>query len=88
MDEFMARYPFGPWALLGLCFGLLWGIVCSIAILYSIYLAAYRKAIKDSLKQVQPLRYTRVLDMVMAQKAEKQEAKKAKAEAKAVEPPQ
>jgi hypothetical protein len=56
--------------------------------LYSIYLAAYRKAIKDSLKQVKPLRYTRVLDMVMAQKAEKQEAKKAKAAVKDAEPPQ
>jgi hypothetical protein len=75
MDEF------GRKALIGLCFGFLWGIVCSIAILYSIYLAAYRKAIKDSLKQVKPLRYTRVLDMVMAQKAEKKEAKKAKAAA-------
>jgi hypothetical protein len=80
MDEF------GRNALVGLCFGFLWGIVCSIAILYSIYLAAYRKAIKDSLKQVQPLRYTRVVEMIKAQKAEKQEAKKAKAAAKA--PPQ
>ena len=52
MDEF------GRNALVGLCFGFLWGILCSIAILYSIYLSAYRKAIKDSLKQVQPLRYT------------------------------
>jgi|CZKF01.1.fsa_nt_gi hypothetical protein len=82
MDEF------GRNALIGLCFGFLWGIVCSIAILYSIYLAAYRKAIKDSLKQVQPLRYTQVFDKIMAQKAEKQEAKKAKAAAKAEEPPE
>jgi hypothetical protein len=82
MDEF------GRNALIGLCFGFLWGIVCSIAILYSIYLAAYRKAIKDSLKPVQPPRYTRVLEMVKAQKAEKQEAKKAKAAAKAAAPPQ
>jgi hypothetical protein len=59
----------------------MWGILCSI------YLAAYRKAIKDSLKQVQPLRYTRVVDMVKTQKAEKLEAKKAKSTVKAAEPP-
>jgi hypothetical protein len=82
MDEF------GRNALIGLGVGFLWGTGCSIAILYSIYLAAYRKAIKDSLKQVQPLRYTRVLEKVLAQKAEKQEAKKAKAAVKATEPPQ
>jgi hypothetical protein len=28
----------------------LWGIGCSLAILYSIYLGGYRKAVKDSLK--------------------------------------
>ena len=72
---------FGRATLLGFCFGFLWGIGCSLAILYSIYLAAYRKAIKDSLKQVQPLRYTRVVEMIKAQKAEKLEAKKAKSAA-------
>jgi hypothetical protein len=82
MDEF------GRNALVGLCFGFLWGILCSIAILYSIYLSAYRKAIKDSLKQTPPPRYTQMLDKIKAQKAEKQEVKKAKAEAKATAPPQ
>ena len=82
MDEF------GRAAITGFCWGFAWGIVGSVAILYSIYLAAYRKAIKDSLKQVQPLRYTRVVEMVRAQKAVKQEAKKAKAAAKVSEPPQ
>jgi len=40
---------FGPAALLGLCIGFLWGIGCSLAILYSIYLGGYRKAVQDSL---------------------------------------
>ena len=75
-------------ALLGLGFGFLWGTGCSIAILYSIYLAAYRKAIKDSLKQVKPQRYTDVLEKILARQAEKLQTKKAKAAAKATEPPQ
>ena len=82
MDEF------GWKAVVGFCFGFLWGTGCSIAILYSIYLSAYRKAIKDSLKQVKPPRYTQMLEKVMTQKAEKQEAKKAKAAAKAAAPPE
>jgi hypothetical protein len=75
MDEF------GRNALVGLCFGFIWGILCSIAILYSIYLSAYRKAVKDSLKQVKPLRYTQVLDKILAKKAKS--AKKATASAPA-----
>jgi hypothetical protein len=49
----------------------MWGILCSIAILYSIYLSAYRKAVKDSLKQVKPLRYTQVLEKLLAKKEKK-----------------
>ena len=40
---------FGPAAILGLCIGFLWGTGCSLAILYSIYLGGYRKAVEDSL---------------------------------------
>jgi hypothetical protein len=39
---------FGPAAIVGLCIGFLWGIGCSLAILYSIYLGGYRKAVEDS----------------------------------------
>ena len=39
---------FGPAAITGLCVGFLWGIGCSLAILYSIYLGGYRKAVEDS----------------------------------------
>jgi hypothetical protein len=38
---------FGPAAVMGLCIGFLWGIGCSLAILYSIYLGGYRKAVGD-----------------------------------------
>ena len=58
-------------ALVGLCFGFMWGIGCSIAILYSIYLSAYRKAVKGSLKEVKPQRYTEVLEKILAKKQKK-----------------
>ncbi|MGA3263274.1 MAG: hypothetical protein ABSC47_04425 [Terracidiphilus sp.] len=65
---------FGRAALFGLCWGFLWGIGCSLAIMYSIYLGGYRKAIKDSLKQVKPKRYTQVLEKLQARRAEKKAA--------------
>jgi hypothetical protein len=37
--------------------------------MYSLYLTAYRKAVKDSLKAVKPKRYTRVLEVILAKKA-------------------
>ena len=40
---------FGPAALFGLCIGFMWGIGCSLAILYSIFLGGYRKGVEDSL---------------------------------------
>jgi uncharacterized membrane protein YdjX (TVP38/TMEM64 family) len=80
---------FGHAAIWGFCWGFAWGIIGSIGILYSIYLVAYRKAIKDSLKQVKPPQYTQVLDAILAKKAKKAkklEARKAKAAAKSTEP--
>ena len=71
---------FGPAAITGLCVGFLWGIGCSLAILYSIYLAGYRRAIKDSLKAQKPERYTQIFEKV--------QAKRAKAKEKAVATPQ
>ncbi|MGA2674772.1 MAG: hypothetical protein ABSE99_16265 [Terracidiphilus sp.] len=70
---------FGRAALLGFCFGFLWGIGCTLAILYSIYLAGYRKAVKDSLKPVRPERFTQVLEKI--------QAKRARAKAKAAAAP-
>jgi hypothetical protein len=62
---------FSQAAILGLCFGLLWGMGCTLAIMYSIYLAGYRKAIKESLKPVKPERYAQVLETILAKKAKK-----------------
>ncbi len=65
---------FGRAALLGFCFGFLWGIGCSLAIMYSVYLGGYRKAAKDSLKPVKPARFTQVLEKIQARRAEKKAA--------------
>jgi hypothetical protein len=69
---------FGPAALLGFCLGFLWGIGCSLAIVYSVYLGGYRKAVKDSLKTTKPPRYTQVFEDIQARRAKKQAAKAAK----------
>jgi hypothetical protein len=42
-------FVFGRAALLGLLVGLVWGVGCALVLLYSIYLAGYRKAVRDSL---------------------------------------
>lgn len=48
---------FGRAAFLGLSLGLIWGVGCSVVLLYSIYLAGYRKAVKDSLAAEKPERF-------------------------------
>jgi hypothetical protein len=48
---------FSGYGLLGLCIGFFWGIGCSLAILYSIYLGGYRKGVEDSLAEVKPRRF-------------------------------
>jgi hypothetical protein len=62
---------FGRAAVLGFCLGFLWGIGCSIAIMYSIYLAGYRRSIKDSLKPVKPKRFAQVLEKIQARRAKR-----------------
>jgi hypothetical protein len=59
---------FGPAALLGLCIGFLWGIGCSLAILYSIYLGGYRKAVEDSLLAARPKRFKLALEKIRARR--------------------
>jgi hypothetical protein len=61
---------FGPAALIGLACGFLWGIGCSLAILYSIYLGGYRKGVQDSLAEVKPDRYRRALERIEGSQAE------------------
>lgn len=48
---------FSAYGLLGLCIGFFWGIGCSLAILYSIYLGGYRKGVEDSLSDVKHRRF-------------------------------
>ena len=63
---------FGPAAILGLCIGFLWGTGCSLAILYSIYLGGYRKAVEDSLLPEKSKRWRETLRKIHARR--KQEA--------------
>ena len=55
---------FGPAAIVGLCVGFLWGIGCSLAILYSIYLGGYRKAVQDFLLPEKSKRWRETLKKV------------------------
>ncbi len=59
---------FGPAALLGLIFGFMWGIGCSLAILYSIYLGGYRKGVADSLAETKSERYSKTLEKINSRK--------------------
>jgi hypothetical protein len=62
---------FGRAAFIGLCIGLIWGIGCSLVLLYSIYLAGYRKAVKDSLSPEQPKQFTDAIEKIKVQHAGK-----------------
>ena len=61
---------FGSAALIGLACGFLWGIGCSLAILYSIYLGGYRRGVEDSLAELKPHRYRRALERIEGRRAE------------------
>lgn len=60
---------FGSAAVVGLCIGFLWGIGCSLAILYSIYLGGYRKAVEDSLAPVRSKRWRETLKKIEERRA-------------------
>ena len=60
------------YAVVGLCIGFLWGIGCSLAILYSIYLGGYRKAVEDSLADVKSDRFVQALKRIKARHKSKQ----------------
>ncbi len=63
---------FGPAALIGLCIGFMWGIGCSLAILYSIYLGGYRKAVEDSLSAQKSKRYFETLKRIRERETKQQ----------------
>jgi hypothetical protein len=60
---------FGPAALIGLCIGFLWGIGCALAILYSIYLGGYRKAVEDSLLPEKSKRWITTMNRIEEKRA-------------------
>jgi hypothetical protein len=61
---------FGRAAFIGLCIGLIWGVGCSLVLLYSIYLAGYRKAVKDSLAPEKSKRFNQILESIEARRSE------------------
>lgn len=56
------------YAVLGLCIGFMWGIGCSLAILYSIYLGGYRKGIEESLAPEKSRRFREALKKIEARR--------------------
>jgi hypothetical protein len=60
---------FGPAVVLGLCFGFMFGTGCSLAIMYSIYMGGYRKAVEESLAPVPPKRFTLAVERLQARRA-------------------
>jgi hypothetical protein len=67
---------FGPAAIIGLCIGFLWGIGCSLAILYSIYLGGYRKAVQDSLLPENSKRWHETLKRIEKRRIQEADASK------------
>jgi hypothetical protein len=61
---------FGPAAIIGLCLGFLWGIGCSLAILYAIYLGGYRKAVEDSLLEGKSKRWRETVKKIDQRRAQ------------------
>jgi hypothetical protein len=62
---------FSSYGLLGLCVGFLWGIGCSLAILYSIYLGGYRKGVADSLADDKPRRFVEAIKKIQTRREKK-----------------
>lgn len=61
---------FGPAVVLGLCFGMMFGFGCSLAVLYSIYLGGYRKAVGDSLLPEKSKRWREALKRIEERRAQ------------------
>ena len=60
---------FGPAVILGLCFGFMFGIGCSLAVMYSIYLGGYRKAVEESMLPAHPKRFAEAMRKIQAKRA-------------------
>jgi hypothetical protein len=59
---------FSAYGLLGLCIGFFWGIGCSLAILYSIYLGGYRRGVEDSLAEVKSRRFHEAMKKIQSRR--------------------
>jgi hypothetical protein len=60
--------------IIGFFFGFFFGFGCALAVIYSIYLGGYRKAIEDSLREEKSDRYRHWLPKIQA-KLEKERFK-------------
>ena len=56
-------------AVIGWFFGFAFGVGCSLAVLYSIYMGGYRAALRDSRTEPPPERLTRALARLSQQAA-------------------
>lgn len=70
---------FGTAAVIGLFVGFLWGTGCSLAIMYSIYLSGYRKAVADSVAEGQSKRWRETLKKVESKRVKDTAVKEAAA---------
>jgi hypothetical protein len=57
---------FGMSALCGLILGFMFGVGCAFAVLYTIYMGGYRKALSESLLAEKPVRFLSNLARVSA----------------------
>jgi hypothetical protein len=55
---------FGFAGLFGLILGFMFGVGCAFAVLYTIYMGGYRKAISDSLQESPTKRFKEELDKI------------------------
>jgi hypothetical protein len=61
---------FGMSALFGLILGFMFGVGCAFAVLYTIYMGGYRKALSESLLADKPARYRNNLAKVSGKSSE------------------
>ncbi len=63
---------FGMSALFGLILGLMFGVGCAAAVIYTVYMGGYKKAVADSFDEVKSKRYLDALRKIKAPRASDQ----------------
>lgn len=61
-------------SLIGFAIGIFFGVGCAQAVMYSIYLGGYRKAMEDSFREEKSERYLQLLPKIRAKLAREQSA--------------